>query len=78
MRSCAHCGNREYRNVTTLSAKLPVSGVTASLAVPGRQCTACRRTRVPPSAVRAFELAVARELADRGVRTGEAVRFTAG
>ncbi len=75
MRNCAHCGNREYRNVTeTLSAKFPVSGVTASAAVPSRQCTACRRTRVPPSAVRAFELAVARELADRGIRTGEAVR----
>lgn len=75
MPGCARCGNREVRKVTeTLSAGFPVSGVVASVAVAGTQCTKCRRTHVPPALVREFELAVALELAERGVRTGEAVR----
>ncbi len=75
MRSCARCGNREFRKTTeTLSAGFPASGVTVSVAVAGIQCTKCRHTNVAPAVVRAFELAAARALADRGVRTGEAVR----
>ncbi len=75
MRSCVHCGNHEFRKTTeTLSAAFPVSGVTASVAVAGEQCTKCRETLVPPSVVQEFELAVACELAGRGVCTGEAVR----
>lgn len=75
MRGCARCGNREFRKITeTLSAGFPVSGVTATVAVAGTQCTKCRHTHVPPSIVQEFELAVACELADGGVRTGEAVR----
>lgn len=75
MRGCASCGNHEFRKINeTLSAGFPVSGVTASVAVAGNQCTKCRETHVPPSVVQEFELAVACELADRGVRTGEAVR----
>lgn len=75
MRGCASCGNHEFRKITeTLSAGFPASGVTASAAVAGSQCTRCRETHVPPSVVQEFALAVAAELADRGVRTGEAVR----
>jgi putative zinc finger/helix-turn-helix YgiT family protein len=75
MRSCVHCGNQEFRKSTeTLTAAFPVSGVTASVAVAGEQCTRCRQAHVPPSVVQEFELAVACELAGRGVCTGEAVR----
>ncbi len=75
MRRCAQCGNCEFRNVIeTLSAEFPSSGVTASVGVPGRQCTKCKETYVAGSVKQGFELAVARELANLGVRTGEAVR----
>lgn len=75
MPACVRCGNQEFRKVAErLSAGFPDSGVTASVAVAGSQCTRCREIHVPPSLVREFELAVACELADHGVRTGEAVR----
>ncbi len=75
MRGCVECGNRKFRKVTeTISTEFRASGFTASVGVPGRQCTKCKTTHVPSSVMQSFELAVGRELADLGVHTGEAIR----
>ncbi len=72
---CAQCDGREFRDVTeTLSVALPRSGVSASGEVAARRCTNCSHVVVASSVIERFRLALGCELADAGVRTGEAIR----
>ncbi len=58
----------------TLSVALARSAVTASVIVSARRCSACDELHVDGAVVRRFHLAVGCELANLGVRTGEALR----
>ena len=74
-RRCEACGEGELREGTeTISVALPRCGVVASIAAPALRCRGCGAALVTkPVRARAL-LAVGRELADRGVHTGEALR----
>jgi putative zinc finger/helix-turn-helix YgiT family protein len=76
MRRCAACGNGRFRKGTeVLSADFPASELEASVSVPARQCTKCKEAYVDGRVVQRFELAVARELANLGLHTGETFRY---
>jgi putative zinc finger/helix-turn-helix YgiT family protein len=76
MRRCHSCGSESLRQSTeVVRARLRSSGIRASATVPVRQCATCGETYLEGSVLQAFEVAVARELANKGVRTGEAFRF---
>jgi len=75
VRRCFYCGNRAFRQATeTVRAHLRASRVHASAVVPVRQCAKCQESYFSGPVLHAFELAVALELANSGVRTGEAFR----
>ncbi len=74
-RRCGACGEGALRDGTeTLSVALPRCGVVASVVTPARCCAACGDVRIGRTELARAHLAIARELADRGVHTGDALR----
>lgn len=72
---CGACGEGELREATeTLAVTLPRCGVVVSVAAPARRCATCGEVHVTRAVLARAHLAVGRELADRGVRTGDALR----
>jgi DNA-binding XRE family transcriptional regulator len=58
----------------TLSVALPRCGVVASVDAPAHRCVACGDVQIAGTVLARAQLAVGRELADRGVHDGEALR----
>lgn len=71
---CA-CGCTEQVDGTaTFAVVLQRCGVVAEVTAPARRCAACGAPVPDPAASRLAQLAVGRQLADLGVRTGDALR----
>jgi putative zinc finger/helix-turn-helix YgiT family protein len=73
---CRACGREgPLRDETgRLSVALPRCGVTATVAVPARQCPSCGELQVEDGALARARLAAGCALADAGVRSGDAFR----
>jgi putative zinc finger/helix-turn-helix YgiT family protein len=75
MRRCPHCQSSARRAERLLEASREVSGHRFVATLPAVECAACGHAQFDVEAERRFALAVARQIADSGLATGEAFRF---
>lgn len=75
MRRCPHCQSAGRWTDKALEASREVSSHRFVAMLPARECTVCGRAQFDAEAERRFALAVARQIADSGLATGEAFRF---
>jgi helix-turn-helix protein len=69
------CGG-ELRDVTeALAVTLPRSGVVATVATPAARCGGCGAVGFDPAVLARAQLSIGCELANAGVRTGDALRL---
>ena len=74
MKECVECKGKKFAE-TTESDTVTVAGQAFSADVPAVRCTKCGAVYVDGPSLGAFELEVARTLADAGVATGETFRY---
>jgi DNA-binding transcriptional regulator YiaG len=74
MKRCYQCGS-EKLVIKNLPDEIEVAGVKFTADLPSTMCENCGASTVSSEALGNFELAIARKLAQLGLREGEAFRF---
>ncbi len=74
MKKCVQCSGEKWEN-SDVPVSRTIAGCTFSAEVTGRRCLQCGARYAGQHALELFDQMVARDLAESGVASGEAVRF---